>query len=268
MRDKVATIVARFPRDTLPPVIQKIDPDAAPILTIVISGERSQKEITTIVDKQIKQVLETVKDVGEVLFLGERRREIQLLLNADRLNAYGLTVDQVRQAVQRQNVEVPGGSFIAGPTEIALRTMGRIHDTVDFNRIIIAYRDGSTITFGDIGRVLDTVEEVRGLSRLDGNPAVSLMIRKQSGTNTVTVVDAVMARLDRLKDNACRRTSEYRPPATSPALSAVRFRISSTTWCWVDSWPASWSSFSCGTSGPRSSPHWPSRRRLSGPSHL
>jgi hydrophobic/amphiphilic exporter-1 (mainly G- bacteria), HAE1 family len=199
VRDKVATIVARFPRDTFPPVIQKIDPDASPIITVVISGDRSQKEITQIADKQIKQVLETVKDVGEVMFMGERRREIQLLLNADRLNAYGLTVDQVRSAVQRQNVEIPGGSFIAGPTEIALRTMGRIHDTIDFNRIIIAYRDGSIITFGDIGRVLDTVEEVRGLSRLDGRPAVSLMIRKQSGTNTVSVVDAVTARLERLK---------------------------------------------------------------------
>ncbi len=154
MRDKVATIVAHFPRDTFPPVIQKIDPDAAPILTIAISGERSQKEITKIVDKQIKQVLETVKDVGEVTFLGERRREIQLLLNADRMNAYGLTVDQVRQAVQRQNVEIPGGSFIAGPTEIALRTMGRIQN-VDFNRIIIAYR----------GRLDDHVRRYRPRAR-------------------------------------------------------------------------------------------------------
>ena len=128
VRDKVATIVARFPRDTFPPVIQKMDPDAAPILTIAVSGDRSPKEITEIVDKQIKQVLETVKDVGDVTFIGDRRREIQLLLNADRMNAYGLTPDQVRVAVQRQNVEVPGGTFISGPSEIALRTMGRIRN--------------------------------------------------------------------------------------------------------------------------------------------
>ncbi len=199
VRDKVATVVSRFPRDTFPPTIQKMDPDAAPILTIAVSGERSQKEITEIVDKQIKQALETVNNVGEVTFMGERRREIQLLLNADRMYAYGLTVDQVRNAVARQNVEIPGGTFIAGPSEIALRTMGRVHSVDDFNRIIIAYRDGSVITFGDIGRVVDTVEEPRSIARLDGRPSVSLMVRKQSGTNTVQVVDDVMARLERIK---------------------------------------------------------------------
>jgi len=199
VRDKVATIVARFPRDTKPPVIQKIDPDAAPILTIAVSGDRSPKEITEIVDKKIKQVLETVEDVGDVTFIGDRRREIQLLLNADRMNAYGLTPDQVRVAVERQNVEVPGGTFIAGPSEIALRTMGRIRNVDDFNRIILTYRQGSAITFSDIGRVIDTIEEPRSLARLDGRPAISLLIRKQSGTNTVLVVDRVMARLETIK---------------------------------------------------------------------
>jgi HAE1 family hydrophobic/amphiphilic exporter-1 len=199
VRDKVATIANQFPRDTLPPVIQKNDPDANPILTIVVSGNRSQKEVSQIVDKQIKQVLETVDNVGEITFSGDRHREIQLLLNEDRMNAYGLTVDQVRNAVQRQNVEIPGGSFLAGPAEIALRTMGRIQNVEDFNKIIIAYSGGSVITFRDIGRVLDTVEEPRSVSRLDGRDAVSLNIRKQSGTNTVKVVDDVLARLERVK---------------------------------------------------------------------
>jgi HAE1 family hydrophobic/amphiphilic exporter-1 len=201
VRDKVATIANQFPLDTLPPVIQKMDPDSSPILTIAVSGNRSQKEISQIVDKDIKQVLETVPNVGEVTFTGDRPREIHLLLNEDRMNAYGLTVDQVRSAVQRQNVEIPGGSFLAGPAEIALRTMGRIQNVDDFNRIIIAYQGGSVITFKDIGRVLDTVQEPTSVARLDGNEAVSLMIRKQSGTNTVKVVDDVMARLERIKRN-------------------------------------------------------------------
>ena len=199
VRDKVATVVNQFPRDTRPPVIQKIDPDAAPILTIVVSGQRSAKEITEIADKKIKQVLETIEDVGEVTFSGERHREIQLLLNADRLNAYGLTVDQVFQAVDRQNVEIPGGTFIAGPSEIALRTMGRIQNVEDFNQIILSYQNGSVVRFGDVGRVLDTVEEPRSLARLDGKTAISLLIRKQSGTNTVDVVDRVLARMKRIQ---------------------------------------------------------------------
>ena len=87
------------------------------------------------------------------MFNGDRQREIQLLLNADRLNAYGLTVDQVRTAVSRQNVEIPGGNFTSGPAEIALRTMGRITHVDDFNRIILSYREGAVVTFGDVGRV-------------------------------------------------------------------------------------------------------------------
>jgi hydrophobic/amphiphilic exporter-1 (mainly G- bacteria), HAE1 family len=199
VRDKVATIVNKFPNDTLPPTIQKMDPDSNPILTIAISGNRSQKEISEIVDKRIKQSLETVKDVGDVTFSGDRHREIQLMLDKDRLNAYNLTIEQVRSAVQRQNVEIPGGSFIAGPSEIALRTMGRIQNVEDFNKLIITYREGSVVRFSDIGRVFDTVEEPRSIARLNGSQAVSLMIRKQSGTNTVTVVDAVLARLERIK---------------------------------------------------------------------
>lgn len=200
VRDKMATIVNEFPDDTKASVISKIDPDAQPILTIVVSAQRSAKEITEITDKKIKQVLETIKDVGDVTFLGERRREIHLLLNADRLRAYSLTADEVRTAIQRQNVEIPGGSFIAGPSEIALRTMGRMTRVEDFNRIILAYRNGGTVTFSDVGRVVDTIEEPKGLARLDGVPAVSLQIRKQSGTNTVEVVDRVAARLERVKE--------------------------------------------------------------------
>ena len=199
VRDKIGAAARNFPRDTLPPVITKADPDAAPVLTLVVSGSRSPKELTDIVDKQIKQVLETVEDVGAITFIGDRHREIDLLLNADRLNAYGLTVDHVRSAVQRQDVEVPGGSFISGPAEIDLRTMGRIQRVDDFNRIILAYTNGSVVTFGDVGRVVDGVQEIRSAGRLDGTPAVSLLIQKQSGTNTVDVVDRVLARVESMR---------------------------------------------------------------------
>src|SRR6185436_9051764 len=152
-----------------------------------------------IAEKQIKQVLETLKDVGSIQMNGDRKREIQLLLNADRLNAYGLSVDQVRTAVTRQNVEVPGGNFIAGPSEVALRTMGRIKKVDDFNRIILAYRDGSVVTFGDVGRVTDSVQEIRQANKLNGVPSVGLQVRKQSGTNTVEVVDRVLAKLEQIQ---------------------------------------------------------------------
>src|SRR5438093_9601872 len=206
VRDKLAGVVNQFPRDTRPLNIQKIDPDAAPILNFAVYSPRDRKELTEIADKKVKQALETVKDVGSVNLMGERKREIQLLLNADRLNAYGLSVDNVRNAVTRQNIEVPGGSFVAGPSEVALRTMGRIRNVQDFNRIVLAYRpDGSVITFGDVGHVSDAVQEVRNTTRIaadgarTGISAVSIMVRKQSGTNTVEVVDRVLARLEQIK---------------------------------------------------------------------
>src|SRR6185436_11375382 len=198
VRDKVATV--RFPRDTEPPVVSKIDPDAAPILTLVVFSKRSPKEITLIADTQIKQVLETVQDVGEVSFgFGDRRREIRVLLDPNRLNAYGLTVAQIAQAVDRQNTEIPGGSFIAGPSEFSMRTMGRLRDVREFQKIVLSYRAGSVITLGDVARITDANEEVRSQTRLDGENSISMSIRKQSGTNTVTVADRVMARLERIQ---------------------------------------------------------------------
>ena len=199
VRDKVAGIQGQFPRDTQPAVVTKIDPDSSPILTLVISGRRTPKEISLIADKQIKQVLETVQDVGEVSFRGNRQREIQVLLDPNRLNAYGLTTDQVKTAVTRQNVEAPGGSFTAGPTDVSMRTMGRLRSVDDFNRIVLSYKDGSAVKIEDVARVTDSIEEVRSQTRLDGETAVSLMIRKQSGTNTVAVVDRVLARLERVQ---------------------------------------------------------------------
>ena len=197
VRDKVATV--RFPRDTQPPVVSKFDPDSSPILTLVVFSNRSPKEITQIADEQIKQVLETVQDVGEVQLMGDRRREIRVLLDPNRLNAYSLTVDQVGQAISRQNTEIPGGSFIAGPSEISMRTMGRLRSVQEFEKIVLAYKEGSAITLADVARVTDSNEEVRSQTRLDGENAVSLSIRKQTGTNTVTVVDRVLERVERIQ---------------------------------------------------------------------
>src|SRR5499427_4509540 len=94
VRDKITQVQGRFPRDTQPARVTKYDPDSQPILTLAISGGRDPKELTEIVDKRIKQVIETVNNVGGIEFNGGRRRQIQLLLEGDRLTAYGLTADQ------------------------------------------------------------------------------------------------------------------------------------------------------------------------------
>jgi HAE1 family hydrophobic/amphiphilic exporter-1 len=206
VRDKLASV--HFPRDTEPATVTKMDPDSSPVISILVYARRSPKELTQIADTQIKQVLETVQDVGEVSLMGNRRREIRILLNPSRLNAYSLATAQVASAVSRQNLESPGGSFTTGPAEISMRTMGRLRDVRDFEKIVLAYKDGSVVTVGDVARVTDSNEEVRSQTRLweasmgkdaVGENAISLFIRKQSGTNTIEVVDRVVARLKRIE---------------------------------------------------------------------
>jgi len=199
VRDKVATILDAFPPGTNPPVIEKLDPDATPILAIVVSGRRSAREITEIADKRIKRQIETVNGVGSLTFVGDRKREIQIELDADKLAGYGLSVDRVKQALQQQNTEIPGGRITKGQREEGLRTLGRIERVEDFNRLIVADVKGAPIRVADIGRAVDGIEEPRTLSRLNGENAVSLLVRKQSGTNTVQVVDRVRRRLDEIR---------------------------------------------------------------------
>ncbi len=195
VREKVGTVLARLPAGTESPIIEKIDPDSAPVMALVVSGQRSAREITEIADKRIKRALETVKDVGAITLVGDRKREIQILVNPDKLSASNLSIQQVREALQRQNVEIPGGRLTAGANEEGLRTLGRIESVAAFNDLIVADFKGSPVRVRDVALVSDAEEEPRTLSRLNSANAVSMLIRKQSGTNTVAVVDRVKERL-------------------------------------------------------------------------
>ncbi len=195
IRDKVSTIVSRLPVGTDPPLIDKFDLDAAPVMTIAVSGRRNFREVTEIARKQIKEELETVGGVGAVTLVGGRQRAVNIYLDTEQLAAYQLSAEDVRQALLRQNLELPGGRVDLGPQELVLRTMGRIDRVADFLDLIVVDREGQPIRIRDLGRVEDSVEEPRGLSRLDGENAVSLVVQKQSGTNTVAVVHAVKERL-------------------------------------------------------------------------
>jgi HAE1 family hydrophobic/amphiphilic exporter-1 len=195
VREKVATVLSRLPAGTEAPVIEKFDPDSAPVLALVVSGQRSAREVTEIADKRIKRQLETVRDVGAITIVGGRKREIQVAVDPDRLAAYGLAIQQVRDALLRQNVEIPGGRLTGGAREEGVRTLGRIESPRAFEDLIVADLKTGPVRVRDVGVVTDAEEEPRTLARLNGQPAVSLVIRKQSGTNTVEVVDRIKARL-------------------------------------------------------------------------
>ena len=133
VREKVAGAMKNVPPQVLPPVIQKADPDADPVMTLVLSSRTmSLRSLTEIADKQVKRAIESVDGVGQVTLSGGRAREVHVVVDVEKLNSYGLTIDQVRDAVQLENVEVPGGTIEQGKSQIELRTLGRIDATDQF----------------------------------------------------------------------------------------------------------------------------------------
>ena len=206
VRDRVSTLVPRLPYGTDPPVVEKFNLDAAPVVTVVVSGGpgRKLREITEIAKKQIKEDLEAVTGVGAVVLVGGEQRAVNVTLKPDRLRAHELTAEDVRKALAAQNLELPGGKVDSGRTEFGLRTVGRIQTPADFEDVIIDTRTGKdglkySVRVKDVATVTDGVEEPRGKSRLDGNVAVSLIVQKQSGGNTVAVAEAVKARLAKIQ---------------------------------------------------------------------
>ena len=199
VRDKVNTILSQLPQGTDTPIIDKFDLDAVPVMSLSVSAPRDLKEITYIVDRQIKQILETVPDVGAVIMIGGRTRAVQVAVDIDKLRARGLTIEDVRTALLQQNLEVPAGRVDQGTRELVVRTLGRMGSVRDFNDLIIAAVGTQPIRLSDVAAVTDSVEEPRSLSRLNDVNAVTLVVRKQSGSNTVKVIDGVKGKLKELE---------------------------------------------------------------------
>ncbi|MGH7312137.1 MAG: efflux RND transporter permease subunit, partial [Candidatus Rokuibacteriota bacterium] len=198
IRDRVSAILKDLPEDTTPPVISTYDNDSAPVVTLAMSGDRPIRELTEIADKTVKVAIERAPGVGEVRIVGGLERAINIWVDADRLAAYQLPITAVRDALVRQNTDLPGGNVTAGAREQTLRTMGRLADARAFNDLVVATHNGSPIRIRDLGRAEDGTKEQRSAARLDGVPAVTLEVRRQSGANTVAVIEGVKARLPRL----------------------------------------------------------------------
>ena len=198
VRDRVNTLGRTLPEDATPPVIQKFDNDSTPVMTIALSADRSIRELTELGDKMVRPQLERVGGVGEVRVVGGLDRAINVWIDADRLAAYQISISQIRQAIERQNADVPGGNVTTGKEELTLRTLGRFTDPRQFNDLVIANVNGSPVKLRDVGRVEDGTKEQRSLSRLNGVPTVTLDIRRQSGANTVEVIKGLKEALPRV----------------------------------------------------------------------
>src|SRR5438128_640657 len=199
VREKVAGALRNLPPNILPPIIQKADPDSDPVISLVVAGDKSLRETTELADKKIKRVLETVDGVGEVSMTGGRERQIRIYADAEKLNAHGITINQLQRSIQNENVEVPGGRIIRGESEMGIRTLGRINAINQFSDIIVANVNGTPIRVSDVGRVEDSFAEPRTWNMIEGKQAVKLDVRRQSGTNTVKIIDSVKKKLEQIK---------------------------------------------------------------------
>ncbi len=189
---KINAIRADFPRDMKEPVLQRIDFNAMPIVSIAVESPSADiKVLSSVAEKVIKKRIETVSGVGQVTLVGLARREIQVFLDRDRVKAYGLTYAQVASALQRENLDMPAGKLEAGQREPLVRVAGKFKSLDSFDRLVVAFRNGSPIYLPMLARVVDGVEERRSASLIDGRPGLSLDVVKQSGANTVEVADSI-----------------------------------------------------------------------------
>src|SRR6267378_2711234 len=195
VRDRVSTVVRNLPPDAKPPVVAKFNNDSTPVVTIALSGQRSIRELTEYADKIVKVQLERAGGVGAVDVNGGLDRAINVWIDAERLAAYKIPITQVRDALQRQNADVPGGNVETGKRELVLRTLGRYTDPREMEDLVVTNINGSPVRIRDIGRVEDGTKEQRSIARLNGTPTVTLEVQRQSGANTVEVIHNVQTQM-------------------------------------------------------------------------
>jgi len=199
VREKIAAIRGSLPKDIDEPVIEKVDPDANPIMWLALSGDRSIRELSTYADEVVKEQIQKIEGVGAVRRAGLRLREVRIWLDAERLSAYKITAHDVLRSLQRENIEIPGGRIESDTKEYTVKIKGEFPKIQDFNELIVGFRNGAPVRLKDIGRAEDGMAEDRSITRFNGIPAVGLGIQKQSGTNTVEVTDRIKKELQNIE---------------------------------------------------------------------
>jgi len=200
VRDKVSQAQRYLPRDCDPPTVSKADADASPILMIAVkSPKRSLLELSEIAELTFKEQLQTVSGVSSVGIWGEKRFAMRIWLDPAKLAGYQMTPLDVRNAILRENVELPAGSIEGNTTELTIRTLGLMTTPEEFNSLILKQSGDQLIRVRDIGRAELGPEDLRGIMKMNGIPMVATVIIPQPGANHIDIVDAVYERLEFMK---------------------------------------------------------------------
>ncbi|OYW70961.1 MAG: RND transporter, partial [Verrucomicrobia bacterium 12-59-8] len=199
IRDRVNRIIVDLPDDADPPIVEKLDPDASPILNVALTADRPAREITEYADKVLRRQLESVPGVGQATLLGGRKRQINVWMDPVRLRSFNLTAIDVQKALRSQNVQIPAGTVKDAASQEGLRVLGKAASVAELRQMVVREKDGGLVRLGDVARVDDGEEEPQTAARRNGVPSVVISLRKQSGENTIKVVDAVQERLTEVK---------------------------------------------------------------------
>jgi HAE1 family hydrophobic/amphiphilic exporter-1 len=191
VRDRVSATLSKLPTGIDPPMVQKFDVGAAPIMSVALSGALPPRELTRIADDVVKARIQRISGVGSVDLVGGREREIHVLVDPARLAGVALTVEDVSGALKAQNLEMPAGRIEVGQREFAVKTKGEVRSVQEIADLLITGVGGARIRIGDVATVEDGTAEARSYSSMDGVSAVALVVRKQSGANTVAVAHDV-----------------------------------------------------------------------------
>jgi HAE1 family hydrophobic/amphiphilic exporter-1 len=199
-RSKIAAIRGELPQGIEDPIIQKLDFSAMPIVSLAVRSDAlSARDLTTLVEKKIKRRFENISGVGKVDLVGASRREVNVDVDPLRLEALGMGVDEVIAGIRSENVNTPLGRLNRNGSEFPLRVSGKPEAVDQFKTMVVARRSGRPVTLSQVAQVRDGTEEQRSLALVNGLPAVALDVQRQSGANTVAVVEAVKKEIARLQ---------------------------------------------------------------------
>ena len=200
VRDKVSRAQRFLPRDCDPPIVSKADADARPIIMVALqSDKRSLLELSEIADLTVKEQLQTIKDVSGVSIWGEKKYSMRLWLDPIKMSGYGITPMDIKNAVDKENVELPSGSVEGNTTELTIRTLGLMHTAQEFNNLIIKDVDGKIVRFSDVGRAELGPADIKSYMKMNGVPMVGVVVTPQPGANHIEIADAVYDRMERMK---------------------------------------------------------------------
>ncbi len=198
VREKIAPVRGELPLDVEEPIVTQLDPDANPILSVMVGGPLSIRELSEFADNNLKDQLERLPGVGNIEVVGSRKREVRIWLDPVRLAGYGLAIDDVRATLLQENAEMAGGRIEGREREWTVTTSGRVQRVEGFGALIAAERGGRLIYLRDVATVEDGLAEERSIARFNSQRGVSLEIRRRSGANTVAVAQAVREEVERI----------------------------------------------------------------------